>query len=131
LKDDVGELRFLWNGLGFVALALGIIGIPLPILPTTPFVILAAYFFSRGSPRFHRWILQHKRFGKMIRNWEEHGSISRRAKAFATILILLGLSMPFYFMAEQFSQTSRVASASLIAIGWCFLMTRPDGPQED
>jgi len=67
----------------------------------------------------------------MVRNWEEHGSISRRAKASATILILLALSMPFYFLAEQFSQTSKVASASLIAIGWCFLITRPSGPQED
>jgi hypothetical protein len=131
LKDDGGEFRFLWNGLGFFALSLGMIGIPLPILPTTPFVILAAYFFSRGSPRFHRWILQHKRFGKMVRNWEEHGSISRRAKAFATILILLALSMPFYFMAEKLSQTSKVVSVSLTAIGWSYIMTRPNGPQED
>ena len=67
----------------------------------------------------------------MVRNWEEHGSISRRAKAFATILILLALSMPFYFMAEKLSQTSKVVSVSLTAIGWSYIMTRPNGLQED
>jgi uncharacterized membrane protein YbaN (DUF454 family) len=131
LKDDVGELRLLWNALGFFALSLGVVGIPLPILPTTPFIILAAYFFSKGSPRFHRWILQHKKFGKLVRHWEKYGSISMQSKALATILILLALSLPLYFMAENLSQTSKVVSVSLTAIGWSYVMTRPNGPQED
>ena len=131
MSEEPGNARFFWNGLGFLALSLGIIGISLPILPTTPFIILAALFFSRGSPRYHRWLRQHNSFGPMVLNWEDHGSISPRSKLLATILILLALSMPLYFMADQLNQTSKVVTLILVGVGWSFVMTRPNGPQED
>ena len=83
--------------LGWFFLLLGIIGIPLPLLPTTPFLLLSAFFFSRSSPRLHRWLRSHRVFGPIIRDWEEHQSISRPAKISATlaIVLLFGLSLLF------------------------------------
>ena len=68
---------------------LGIIGIPLPLLPTTPFLLLSAFFFSRSSPRLHRWLRHHPLLGKTIRDWEEHQRISLKAKITATIAIII------------------------------------------
>ena len=75
--------------LGWFFLVLGIIGIPLPLLPTTPFLLLSAFFFSRSSPRLHAWLRTHPVLGKTIRDWEEHKRISLRAKITATIAITI------------------------------------------
>ena len=75
--------------LGWLFLVLGIIGIPLPLLPTTPFLLLSAFFFSRSSPRLHRWLRNHPLLGKTIRDWEEHKRISLQAKITATIAIII------------------------------------------
>ena len=63
-------VRVLFVGLGVTALALGIAGIVLPVLPTTPFVLLAAACFARGSTKFHDWLLAHPLFGPMIIEWQ-------------------------------------------------------------
>jgi hypothetical protein len=96
--------RALWLLLAWVALLLGIVGIALPGLPTTPFVLLAAFAAARGSARLHRWLHQHPRFGPMIGDWEREGAISGRAKRLATLLMLLaavilGLTAPAWWMA--------------------------------
>ena len=77
---------FFWL-LGAVSLAVGIVGIVLPLLPTTPFVLLAAACWAKASPRFHRWLHQHRYFGPMIQNWEEKRAVPRRAKYLAFSLI--------------------------------------------
>ena len=64
--------RALWLSAGLVALLLGVVGIFLPLLPTTPFVLLAAACFSRGSTRCERWLLSHRTFGPMVRDWRRH-----------------------------------------------------------
>jgi len=118
-------MRTLWLAAGFLFLGLGLLGIVLPVLPTTPFLLLAAGSFARSSPRLHRWLLQHQTFGPPIRNWEDHGAISRRAKqvavgSMAAVLVLsllLGLSWKIL-----------LAQALLIAVGSAFILTRPDGP---
>ena len=79
--------------LGWFFLILGIIGIPLPLLPTTPLLLLAAFFFARSSPRLHRWLLNHPLLGKTIRDWQEHGHINRPAKISATVAIILLFSL--------------------------------------
>ena len=73
---------FFWL-LGAVSLAVGIVGIVLPLLPTTPFVLLAAACWAKASPRFHRWLHRHRYFGPMIQNWEEKRAVPRRAKYLA------------------------------------------------
>lgn len=78
-------IRALWLAAGLVALGLGIIGLFLPLLPTVPFVLLAAFFFARSSERLHGYLLKHPKFGPMLEQWEERRAISRRAKWAASI----------------------------------------------
>ena len=107
------------------------LGIPLPVLPTTPFVILAAYFFAKGSPRFHHWICHHNYFGPMVLRWGKNGSISPRAKMLATVLILIAMSGPFYFFSDKILDVVKLITLVLVGVGWLFIMTRPNGPQEE
>lgn len=77
--------------LGWVSFALGIIGAFLPILPTTPFLILSAYLFSKSSPRFHAWLLELPFAGPAIREWGDHRVVRPRAKILCTLMICLSL----------------------------------------
>jgi uncharacterized protein len=79
--------RLPWFLLGFVSLGCGLLGVVLPLVPTTPFLLLSAYGFSRSSPRVHRWLVGHPRLGPPIRDWHRHGAISGRAKAVAMAAI--------------------------------------------
>lgn len=92
-------LRTLLWICGAVFLTLGIIGIALPGLPTTPFVLLSAACFVRASPRAHRWLLQHPSFGPTLRAWEEQRTISRRIRNVALISMLLTGSFSVWFLA--------------------------------
>ena len=87
--------RPLWLLLGITSLALGIVGVVLPLLPTTPFVLLSAYCFARSSPRLHDWLIGHRIFGPLIHNWERHKAISPRAKVMAVLSMagVLGMSV--------------------------------------
>jgi uncharacterized membrane protein YbaN (DUF454 family) len=87
--------RMIWVGFGGLCLALGVIGIVLPVLPTTPFVLLAAFAFGKGSPRLRRWLEDNPRFGPAIRNWERSGAIAPRHKraAVGTMSVVFALSL--------------------------------------
>ena len=67
--------RPLFLTLGYVSLGLGIIGLLLPVLPTTPFILLAAFAFSKSSEKLHGWLLNHRLYGPLITNWQRHGVI--------------------------------------------------------
>jgi uncharacterized protein len=82
--------RVLWATGGALALVTGIVGIFIPLLPTTPFVLLAAFCFSRGSARCERWLLEHPRFGPMVRDWRARRAVPLRAKQFATVMMAAG-----------------------------------------
>jgi hypothetical protein len=81
---------------GVLALLLGILGIFLPLLPTTPFLLLASWCFARGSTRLHGWLLSHRVFGEYLRNFEAGRGIPLKAKIVATVMLwsslLLGMS---------------------------------------
>jgi uncharacterized membrane protein YbaN (DUF454 family) len=77
--------RITWLVVGLVALALGAIGIALPLLPTTPFILLAAFAFAQSSEKLHRWLLEHNVFGPLIDNWQQYGAISRRTKVISVV----------------------------------------------
>jgi uncharacterized membrane protein YbaN (DUF454 family) len=75
--------RWGWFALGWAMVALGFVGLFLPVMPTTIFLILAAACFSHSSPRFERWLLDHRWFGDSIRRWRERGAIPLKAKILA------------------------------------------------
>jgi uncharacterized membrane protein YbaN (DUF454 family) len=117
-------VRGLYLLLGFLALALGIVGAFLPLLPTVPFVILAAFLFSKGSRRWERWLLGHPQLGPPIRDWRESRSISSKGKrsayaafAFSGLLGFLLLPMPWLLVP---------ALAALVGGSW--IHHRPDAP---
>ncbi|TNH84836.1 YbaN family protein [Aeromonas sobria] len=85
--------RWFLMALGWLAFATGIVGIVLPLLPTTPFMLLAAALFARSSPRFHRWLLTHRWFGPPIVDWQQYRGIRRHARRRAIIFILLTFSV--------------------------------------
>jgi uncharacterized protein len=89
--------RNLFIAGGSISLALGLLGIPLPLLPTTPFLLLSAWFFARSSKRFYYWLIHHRHFGKAIRNYREKGGVDRKVKIWAISLlwITIGISAAF------------------------------------
>lgn len=79
--------------LGWLSFVTGLLGLVLPLLPCTPFMLLAAALFARSSPRFHHWLLHHAWFGPPIRDWQDHRGIRRDARRRAIIFILISFSV--------------------------------------
>jgi uncharacterized membrane protein YbaN (DUF454 family) len=112
---------FLSLGLGFVAV--GFVGIFLPVLPTTPFLILAAACFARSSPKLERWLLNHRRFGPGLRQWRERGAIPRQAKLMALAGMAAGFLI-FWITAEP-GPLPAAAVAALMLTGLAYVFSRP------
>lgn len=89
------SIRAIYLTLGITMLILGFVGMLLPIMPTTIFLILAAWFFGRSSPRLEAWLLNHPRFGQTLRNWRDEGAIPAGIKAVAVIGMLGGFIIFF------------------------------------
>lgn len=115
--------------LGVTSLFLGIIGIFLPLLPTTPFILLAAYCFSRSSQRMHNWLIQHKVFGKLIADWEEHGVIRTKIKWIATISMVVMVSYPVIFIIPYL--WLKLVTVSIIGLVLIFIWTRPSQARDE
>ncbi len=119
-------LRALWALFGVLCLALGAMGAVLPLLPTTPFLLLAAFGFARSSRRLHAWLLGHRTFGPLIRNWHEHGSIDRRTKAVSVVVIVL---TPVVSLMLGVAGWVLLVQVVVLAGAATFVLTRPDGPR--
>lgn len=91
------SILYLWVIFGWIFFILGVIGAFLPLLPTTPFLLLSAFCFNRGSPHFHSWLITHKYFGPPIRDWQEHRAIKIKYKILSSTMMLISL----YFMYEN------------------------------
>ena len=94
-------LRWTWLACGAIALATGVVGIVLPLLPTTPFILLAAFCFSRGSEAYEHWILMHPRFGPMVREWRTHRAIPLRAKQIASVMMTISSGVAWWVLPAQ------------------------------
>jgi len=115
-------IRPAWLVVGVTATACGVAGVVLPLVPTTPFLLLAAFAFARSSPRCHHWLITHSRLGPPIRDWRERGAISGRAKALAVLMMAATLAggamagLPGWIIAVQ---------AVVMLCVSAFILTRP------
>lgn len=116
--------RGLWAAAGFLFVGLGFVGIVLPVLPTTPFLILAAACFARSSPRMEAWILGHPRFGPLVRDWQARGAIPRRAKQIA--LISMAGSLALLWLLVKPPLAALAAASAVIALSGLWIATRPE-----
>ncbi|MFT4149240.1 MAG: YbaN family protein [Paracoccaceae bacterium] len=116
-------MRLVWLMLGCLSLAIGIVGVFLPLLPTVPFLLLAAIGFSRSSKRLHDWLLSHPIYGPPISRWQERGAISRRAKIVATLSIIAGVGAALLLGIRQ---TIIAIQIVVLAGSLLFIWTRPE-----
>ncbi|MBP1849078.1 YbaN family protein [Rhizobium halophytocola] len=117
-------MRFILMGLGWLCVLLGVIGIILPMLPTTPFILLAAALFSRSSPRFERWLISHPLFGKPLNDWRRNGAIGRRAKILAVTMMAFSYAA-LWFVGAHILWVRLLVAAILISCA-AFVVTRPE-----
>lgn len=113
----------LWRIVAVVSLALGIIGLVLPVLPTVPFIILAAFAGGKGWPALERWLLEHRTYGPHIRTWRTRGAVPRIAKVCATLMMLVS-AISLQFVGLPFAV--RVGVPVVMALVAIWLWRRPE-----
>lgn len=96
-----GPRRWVLICLGFLFVGLGTVGMFVPILPTTPFLLLAAFFFARSSERFYHWLMNHKLFGPYLRNYREHKAMTLRAKIITLSVMWLAIGYVVLFTDQS------------------------------
>lgn len=116
-------LLLLFAGL---CLALGVIGIFVPGLPTTVFILMAAWAAARSSPRFHNWLESHPLFGAMLRDWRLHGAVSRRSKITATVM-MTGCAVILFVTSSRMWVAELVTGVMALVLMWLWL--RPEPPK--
>jgi uncharacterized membrane protein YbaN (DUF454 family) len=115
--------RSIFLSLGFFMVALGMIGVVVPLIPTTIFLIAAAACFARSSPRFEAWLLDHPRFGPIVQDWRAHGAISRPAK----IMACAGMAAGFFvfWIGTHPSAILATVVAGLLLTSAAYVVSRP------
>jgi uncharacterized membrane protein YbaN (DUF454 family) len=121
--------RGLWLGAGVVSLGLGLVGLALPVVPTVPFVLLAAWCFSRGCRRCERWLLDHPRLGPPIRAWRRNHSVPLRAKQVATAMMACS-SVFSWWLLESPWRWMPAAACAVVALWLWRLPTAPAAAHE-
>lgn len=116
-------MRGLFLGLGFVFVGLGFVGAFLPVLPTTPFLILAAACFARSSMHFENWLLNHPRFGPLLTDWRSRGAIPRKAKLAALAGMIVGFTL--FRLAGDPGLPLTLVVAGLMLAGLAYVFSRP------
>ena len=123
-RIDLTPGRLAWFAVGCGAMVLGTLGVVLPVLPTTPFVILAAFAFGKSAPAFQRRLESSRLFGPMIADWRANGAIAPRYKAIALLMMggVFGISL-----ATSVGVVVLAAQAVCIIAAAAFILTRPSG----
>ena len=119
-------IRLLLWVIGAISLALGVIGIFLPVMPTAPFVLLAAACWAKASPRLHRMLLEHRHTGPILRAWEERGAIPRLGKWFGTLgmaVSCIGVSITLASTPHWYLAAIMTVVCIVIAV---WMWSRPD-----
>ena len=116
-------MRFFWISAGLIALAVGVAGIVLPLVPTVPLVLLASFCFAKSSTRLHGWLISHKIFGPMILDWNRSGAVSRKAKQAATISIIAIIGISVAVSVPQHVIIIQIVTLTCVLL---FIWTRPN-----
>lgn len=122
------SLRITLLTLGWVCVALGIVGLAVPLMPGTVFLIVAAACFARSSPRFEQWLMTHPRLGPPVVAWRLHGAIPPKIKLIAVTSMLL--SGGLLWMSGAPRMVAAGVTLALVAVA-IFIVTRPAGPKDD
>ncbi|MBS0496175.1 MAG: YbaN family protein [Proteobacteria bacterium] len=112
---DSPLVRVMYLGAGFLALFLAVLGAVLPVLPTTPFILLAAACFARGSEHFHRKLLENRIAGPIIREWTLYRSIPQRIKRWVYFLMTLSFGSSIWIVPELWQKVMLVVIGSILA----------------
>lgn len=128
-RHDSPAVRLLFVGLGTLFVLLGIAGALLPVLPTTPFMLLAAACYARASSRFYNWLLNNPAFGPTILEWRRHRSIPWRVKltAIALMAVTLGISIVFFVPWPELQ--AALAVFGLLLATYMYRIPSRDRPQ--
>jgi len=118
----IANTRFFWLLAGLAAVAIGAVGVVLPLLPTTPFLLVAAFAFARSSDRLNSWLREHRAFGPLIDNWHRDGSIGRETKRTAIIVIFVTPVITWLLDAPLWVLVCQIVVLTGAAI---FILTRP------
>lgn len=119
-------MRPLWFGLGLLSVGVGIAGVVLPLVPTTPMMILAAACFAKSSPRMHDWLYHHRIFGPSIQNWRAYGAIPPKAKLASVIAMAAAFGLSLWLGLSPWVLAMQGAVLAVMG-GW--IVTRPSaGP---
>jgi len=121
--------RKLFLLLGFTSLGLGFVGVFLPLVPTTPFILLSAFCFSRSSDRLHRWLLAHRTFGPILSDWERGRVIRPRAKAWSILLMNGFIGYVLIFRAASVPLKVLLLTVMVGVSG--FILSRPSAPRPE
>lgn len=114
------------TGLGILLVIIGVIGIFLPVLPTTVFLLMAAWCFTKGSPRLNNWLLTHRHLGPPVIEWRAHGVIPARAKILAIVMMSASLTYLIFFSSIPTYVVLTVGGIMVCAA--TFILTRPSVP---
>ena len=117
-------VRYSLQAVGFLSVALGVIGIFLPVLPTTPFLLLAAACFMRSSPRFYHWLVGHPRLGPWIRDYLDGEGIPLKGKIYAIGLMWCSILISGFVVQRPWAWAFMLTSATLVSLYLIRLKTR-------
>ena len=118
-------MKFVYIAIGSIAVALGIAGVFLPLLPTTPFLLVAAWAFARSSPRLEAWLVEHPRLGPPLIAWRERRAIPTRAKVIA--ILAMAASLAYLLWSPAIPIVGKAVAALVLAGSATFILTRPSG----
>lgn len=118
--------RSIWTGVGLVLVGLGLIGVVVPGMPTTIFMILALYCFKRGSVKFENWLLNHRVFGPTLRDWEKHKGIRKRTKIIAvgTLGFFILMSVGVIMVISKKPVVVAIVVGTGVLVSW-YILSRP------
>lgn len=122
-------MRALYFSLGWLFFFTGAVGVVLPVLPTTPFMLLALWAFSKSSQRFHNWLYHHKLFGPPIHQWCKHRVIPMQAKVIALSFMSMTMVYLLFFATHHYAYN--LLASALILYGALFILTKPSKPPEN